>query len=261
MSVFGLYSRYYDLLYRDKDYAAEARFISGELRRTSPRATTLLELGCGTGRHALELAELGWNVAGVDLSAGMVAAAQERRRGAAAALAARVEFGEGDVRTARLGRQFDAVASLFHVMSYQTTETDLSAAFSTAATHLAPDGLFFFDFWHGPAVLAEPPSIRVKRLEDETVRVTRIAEPELHPARNGVVVNYDIFLEERSTGVISEVKEQHAMRYLFLDEIVRLLGQQGMTVLRTSAWMDANRPLGADSWYGCVLARRETVSG
>ena len=45
MSVFGPYARYYDLLYRDKDYAAEARFVADLVRAHAPRANRLLELG------------------------------------------------------------------------------------------------------------------------------------------------------------------------------------------------------------------------
>lgn len=257
MSVFGAYARYYDLLYRDKDYAAEAAFVSGMLRAAAPGATTLLELGCGTGRHALELARLGWRVSGVDLSAEMVAGARARLRAAPPDMAGRLDFSEGDVRRVRLHRRFDAVISLFHVMSYQTTNEDLSAAVTTAAVHLSPGGMFFFDFWYGPAVLTDPPATRVKRLENETLQVTRIAEPTMRPESNGVVVNYDIFLKEQATGAISEVKEQHPMRYLFLPEIAVLLQQHGMTVQRSSAWMNAARPLGPDTWYGCVMARLE----
>ena len=257
MNVFGLYSRYYDLLYRDKDYVAEARFISDELRGAAPDARTVLELGCGTGKHALALAGLGWEVAGVDLSAGMVAAAQERRQAAAPALAARVEFREGDARSVRFDGQFDTVVSLFHVMSYQTTDADLAAVFRTAAIHLKPGGLLFFDFWNGPGVLADPPAVRIKRLENESLQMTRIAEPEMKPERNGVLVKYQIFLKDRGTGRIEEIQEQHPMRYLFIEEIAELARAQGMSVLHSSAWMDRGRPAGPEAWYGCVLARRD----
>lgn len=255
MSVFGLYSRYYDLLYRDKDYAAEARFVSDRLRASRAGVQTLLDLGSGTGRHAVAFAELGWEVMGVDLSPGMVAQAHERRRRAEASTQARLDFMEGDVRNVRVGRRFDAVVSLFHVMSYQTSAADLAAALATAAAHLKPGGLFFFDFWFGVAVLADLPTVRVKRWQDEELEVTRIAEPEMQRERNGVAVHYDIFLKERPSGLISEVREVHLMRYLFLPEISAGLEAAGLKLLQTSAWLDSRRPLGPDTWYGCALAQ------
>ena len=67
MSVFAGYSRYYDLLYRDKDYAGEAEYIAALIKRYAPDAKTLMEIGSGTGAHAAELAEMGYEVAGVDM--------------------------------------------------------------------------------------------------------------------------------------------------------------------------------------------------
>ena len=256
MSVFGLYARYYDLLYRDKDYAAEARFVSDELRSCGREGRTLLELGCGTGRHALAFAELGWSVVGIDLSAAMVERARDRWERASESVQRSVAFREGDVRNLRLDRQFDAAISLFHVMSYQTTDADLAAAFGTAAVHLRPGGLFLFDFWHGPAVIADPPTIRIKRLQDAATEVTRIAEPVVRPECNRVVVNYDIFLKDRASGQISEIREAHELRYLFISDLSRQLAAAGFALHHTSAWLDAEQPLGTDTWYGCAVARR-----
>ena len=53
MSVFRHYARYYDLLYRDKDYAAEAAYVSKLLGRYGDHAASILDIGCGTGLHAL----------------------------------------------------------------------------------------------------------------------------------------------------------------------------------------------------------------
>lgn len=141
MAVFGAYSRYYDLLYRDKDYAGEAAYVRSLIERTKPGARTLLDLGCGTGRHDALLAELGYSVTGVDRSSEML----EVARASAAKLGPEKapRFEQGDVRTVRLGKTFDVVVSLFHVVSYMTTNADLKQAFRTAREHLAPGGSSF----------------------------------------------------------------------------------------------------------------------
>ena len=51
-SVFSSYARYYDLLYRDKDYAAEAEYVASLIRKFHPAARSIIELGSGTGIHA-----------------------------------------------------------------------------------------------------------------------------------------------------------------------------------------------------------------
>ena len=61
MDAFGAYARYYDLLYRDKDYPAEARYLHELIQRHAPGAQSILDLGCGTGAHAAEFAELGYD--------------------------------------------------------------------------------------------------------------------------------------------------------------------------------------------------------
>ena len=76
MSVFGAYSRYYNLLYQDKDYAGEAEYVRSLISRHFPQARAVLDLGCGTGRHDLLLAQMGYEVTGVDQSEEMLAIAK-----------------------------------------------------------------------------------------------------------------------------------------------------------------------------------------
>ena len=128
MSVFARYARYYDLLNRDKDYSAEVDYVRRLIEIHAPGSRSILELGCGTGLHACMLAEHGHVVHGIDMSADMLEAAERRRAALSAELRAAVEFQFGDVRTYRHASSFDVVASLFHVFSYQTANSDLSAA-------------------------------------------------------------------------------------------------------------------------------------
>lgn len=255
MKVFDAYARYYDLLYANKDYPGEAAFVDRLLRQHGPAGGNLLELGCGTGKHAVELARRGWQVTGVDLSEAMVAQAQTRSAQLEEPLRSALRFQAGDVRSVRVGRQFDSVISLFHVLSYQTTNADLQAEIATAATHLKPGGLFLFDFWYGPAVLSDPPVVRVKRMQDADLEVTRLAEPELRTAVNQVTVNYHVFLRNRHTGEVSEVREAHPMRYLFLPELELLLAHGGFDLLTAGAWC-SDRPAGPDTWYVHAVAKK-----
>ncbi len=247
-SVFDAYAAYYDLLYSDKDYAAEAGYVHGLIGRHAPRARDILELGCGTGRHAQEFARLGYHVTGMDRSSEMVAQARKRALGTPG-----VEFVEGDLRDFRGGRAFDVVLALFHVMSYQTPNADLGAAFATAAEHLAPGGIFIFDCWYGPGVLSDPPATRVKRLHGDGIDVTRIAEPVLYPDANRVDVHYEVLVESGSR--MNRVSEVHPMRYLFTPEVDLLLEATGMRRLVAEKWLDGTTP-GLDTWNACYVAGR-----
>ena len=251
--VFSDYARYYDLLYRDKDYVAEAAFVHGLLAEHRSPAGTILELGCGTGGHAVPLARHGHSVTGYDLSPEMVAEALSR---APEELKAHLEFRVGDVCTLNAGRQFDAVVSLFHVASYQTGDSSIADMFVTAARHLRPGGTFLFDFWYGPAVLSQRPSVRVKRLQAEDIEVLRIAEPVEHPNDNCVDVNYTVFVTDRVTGAISMLEETHRMRYFFLPELRLLLSMAGFSISRQVEWLSCSEP-SEQTWSVTIVATKD----
>jgi SAM-dependent methyltransferase len=254
MNCFGDYSRYYNLLYKDKDYAGEAQYVHELIQKYRPGAKTILNLGCGTGNHDFEFAKLGYKVTGIDLSAEMLAAANNRLSTPSTQTSS-LNFIHGDIRTVRLDITFDVVVSLFHVMSYQTTNDDLQAAVNTAKTHLDLGGLFLFDCWYGPAVLTDPPVVRVKRLADDEIEVLRIAEPVMHYNENLVEVNFLVMITDKSTGAVEQIKETHRMRYLFMPEIDELARMNGMGKLLACEWMSTCEPT-AQSWgvffcYGC----------
>lgn len=254
-TVFDSYARYYDLLYRDKDYVAESEYVASHIRAHAPQAKRILELGCGTGAHAEHLARMGYVVHGVDMSEEMLARAEARKAALPAEVAARMSFCHGDVRAVRTAETYDVVVSLFHVMSYQTTNADIVAAFKTAAINLSQGGIFLFDFWYGPAVLTQKPEVRVKRLEDRVIKVTRIAEPEIHVNENVVDVNYTVFIELKKEKRIEQVQEKHRMRYLFLPELGQFLLNAGYEVLSQYQWMGNQVPDEA-TWAGFVIARK-----
>ena len=108
---FQRYGAYYDLLYRDKDYAAESAYIGRILRAAGLAQGSLLEFGAGQGRHGRLLAAAGFSVHGVERSREMIAA------GGAAPAAGGFSCIQGDIRTVRIPRTFDGVLSLFHVIS------------------------------------------------------------------------------------------------------------------------------------------------
>ena len=255
MSVFSKYSTYYNLLYKDKDYAGESAYVAGKIYRSAPQTKSVLELGCGTGLHAALLAGKGWRVHGIDLSDSMIAAAEANRAGLPDDVASLLSFARGDVRNYRFNDCFDVVISLFHVASYQTSNKDLDDFMATAAAHLQKGGVFVFDFWYGPAVLTKLPVVRIKRLDDESIRLVRIAEPVLHPNLNRVDVNYQVLITDKSTGLVEEVKETHPMRYLFLPEVALLLENHGFVSWMAEEWMTGRAP-DSDTWGVCVVAIR-----
>ena len=252
MKAFGNYSRYYNLLYKDKDYIGEAGVIHELIQQYSPGTNSILDLGCGTGRHDFLLAEKGYAITGVDMSEEMLLIARSQQLNSSTAQ--QLNFLHGDIRAFRMDKKFDTTISIFHVMSYQTTNEDFLSALKTAKAHLPPVGIFVFDFWYGPAVLTDRPAVRVKKLEDDQIQVIRLAEPVMHANKNLVDVNYTVWIKDKSSLQTEEIRETHNMRYWFLPEIEHLIEEAGFGMLNHGEWMTGKQP-GFDTWGVYIVAR------
>lgn len=260
---FAAYGDYYDLLYRDKDYEEESRYLEDLITRVGGRVGRVLELGCGTGRHARCLADRGFDVTGVEVSETMLQQARRRETGTPGGSGGSFRALFGDVRNFRTDQVFDTVLSLFHVVSYLTSDDDIGHFFETAGHHLREGGHLIFDVWYGPAVLAQQPAVRVKRLENARIRVVRIAEPVTDVRNNTVHVNYTIFITDKATERVTEVAESHPMRYYFESELQAVAAGHGMAVLFAEEWM-AGAPPSRDTWgvtFVVEKRRHELASG
>ena len=244
-NVFDTYGRYYDLLYRDKNYIAEADYVA-QLLQEYGDGRSLLEFGSGTGRHGRLLAERGYLVTGVERSAEMIAQAEQGNG---------FNCVEGNICDVRLGRTFDAVLSLFHVVSYQTTNTLVRAVFDRAAEHLRPGGVFIFDIWYTPAVYAQRPEPRIKRFSDEDFDIIRFAEPSLHPGENRVDVKYTIIAKNRRQGIVQEIEEVHPMRHFSLPELDLLADCSGFERITAEEFL-SGAPPSAKTWGVCLVMRK-----
>jgi SAM-dependent methyltransferase len=238
------YSRLYDSFYGEKDYSGEARFVLGRTEKAlgTRRELDIIDLGCGTARHAIEFAAAGHRVHGVDLSLQMLDVARLRIAELGPDIAGRLSLSQGDIRDARVERTFDAAFCLFHVLSYLHEERDVLLAFGNARRHAKVGGVYLFDFWHGEAVLNDPPALRERTIVTEARRVHRVSSPEWDRKRSLVGVNYRFDIEELATGRRSTKYERHLLRYFFPSEIRGWLEASGFEVVEIAEWMTAHTP-------------------
>jgi SAM-dependent methyltransferase len=125
---------WWPLISPPEEYAEEAAFAGRLLRRADRPVHAVLELGSGGGHCASHLAP-GLTMTLVDLSPGMLAVSRP--------LNPDCEHVEADMRTVRLGRDFDAVF-VHDAVDYMTTEGDLRLVIETAFTHCRPGGVAVF---------------------------------------------------------------------------------------------------------------------
>lgn len=250
MEVFKDYAYYYNAFYQDKDYKAEATQVDSMLKKYGKNISRIINFGCGTGRHDLELAKMGYECTGIDMSPLMIEIAQENAR----VKEANIDFSVADIRSYDPREKYDAVISLFHVMSYQNSNQDILSAFCTARSSLDRDGIFLFDVWYGPGVLSDKPAVRVKEIEDEQNRLVRIARPVMHDKSNTVDVCYEVFVMDKETGYTRAINEVHNMRYFFRPELEFYLQKTGFELVDNIDCQTLGET-GYDSWTSYFIAR------
>jgi SAM-dependent methyltransferase len=250
------YASAYDVLYGDKEYEAEVDILETLFaRHASCDVHNVLDLGCGTGSHALPLARRGYSVTGVDVSPDMLA----RGRSKLLEKELEVELCEADIRTYRDGREYDAVVMMFAVLGYQRANADVLAALSTVSAHLRPGGVFVADFWYGPSVLIVGPGSRLKRATDGSTRVFRFASAACDESRHTCVVTYDVLITDGER-VVSEACEDHEMRFFFPLELDFALAHAGLCRSALTAYPDVDRAPSTTDWCACLVAQRAAGS-
>lgn len=249
--VFGNYAKYYNLLYADKDYSGESQYIVKLLNKYSSHADYVLDLGCGTGKHASLIAQNGFKVMGIDQSKDMIGIAQSKQY-------INCEFLIADARSFELNQKFDVITSLFHVMSYQTSNEILEEVFINVTRHLNPGGIFIFDFWYAPAVLTQKPSVKIKRLENHDIKVIRLSEPIHHFNENVIDVNFELHIEDKTHKEHETIRELHKMRYFSIPELDFIMQKCGLHSLCYEEWMTSLKP-SEKTWGVCCIAQKDNT--
>lgn len=246
-SIFEKYSDYYELLYKDKDYYQEAQYVNNLICCYGKNYKDILEFGSGTGKHGRILAKMGYTVHGIELSSNMVSKSK---------IISGFTCQQGDITSTKIGRTYDVIISLFHVMSYLTKNEQLKSVFENARVHLNKGGLFIFDFWHTPAVHFEKPSIKVKRVANQQVEITRISEPVNIPNQNRVDVNYNIYVRNLINKKIDFFKETHSVRHFNLLEIDNMSKNFGFERLLVEEFKTGNK-ISEATWGPCVVLKKK----
>jgi SAM-dependent methyltransferase len=144
-SYTGLHAATYDAVYADKPYAEEARFVH-ELVGT--RGGRLLDVACGTGRHASAFAGLGYDVTAVDLNKELLEIGRTAR-------GADVRFLGGDMRDLSVeGGPFDVVTCLFDSLGYAGDNDGVVATLRSLGRHAGSGGVVVCEFLHAAAIAA-----------------------------------------------------------------------------------------------------------
>lgn len=243
---FQEYSKYYNLLYKDKDTLTECRYVLRKLdEHTKGSVKNILELGAGSGRHGKIFKENGIRWTGVELSKDMISLGKKMG----------LNLIQGDISEFELDTKFSAIVSLFHVVSYLNSNDQLNRLFKNVNYHLEPNGCFLFDVWYTPAVYFQKPEDRKKVVEDDEIKIIRYANPRIDWNQNVVEVNYKIHVTNKITSEVHEFTENHPMRHFSIPEIKLLANHNNLEFIEAEEWLTGRTP-GVDTWGVTMILRK-----
>jgi cyclopropane fatty-acyl-phospholipid synthase-like methyltransferase len=232
LGIFEKFGEYYDLIYRNiKDYENECRTLEQIFTKfRKKKSRNILDVGCGTGSHALILAKHGCSVVGIDISKMMV----EKARTKAKKEKTDVQFYVQDMRKMQLDKEFDCAISMFGAIGYILTYEDLVKVLSRLKKHLNKDGLFAFEFWNIGGVKPSPYQ-RWLEASDAKKTVYRFSETNLNPQTNILTLNMH-FLVLNEDRLLEKFNETHVHRCYTLPEIREYLENNGFKFLSGYDW-------------------------
>ena len=225
----------------DELTAAQVDFVVDALELTAE--SRVLDLACGHGRHSLELARRGYQVAGLDLSAPSLAVARD----AAAQERLDIAFNECDMREIPYEDEFDAVVNLFTAFGYFESDADDRRVLQGVARALRPRGGFLVDTIHPPWLYRHFEPHGWSELDDGTVF---LEDRSLDLRRGRIDARW---VSMRPDGARSELWS--SVRLYTLADLATMLADAGLEVERAFGGFDGSE-LGIDSRRMIVLARK-----
>lgn len=247
------YAVHYDALHQQRDVAADCRRILALLEFT-PAARDrrrLLDFGCGTGSHAIMLAESGLRVVGADSSAGMIAVAAAKRRDEPLDLRF-VHGSSSELLRHFAPGHFHGAISLFNVFNCMDSAGEAQSHLDALCTLTAPGGRLLVELWHGDAVLRGEPRSKTLKVTDPAaphVQLVQTLSPTLDKATRRITLHYAVTVRDGIAGTWESFEEIQVVRFMTTAQYERLFEAAG---LRVAARFPTGRPeaaLTADDWF------------
>jgi len=221
---------------------AEADFVIESMGLTP--GAQVLDLGCGYGRHAMELAARGFHVVGLDLSTPLLVRGGEeaQRRGLT------INFIHGDMRELDFENQFDAAYCLFSSFGYFEDETNKSTLLNVARA-LKPKGRVVIEILNRDYLIADLPT----RVWWEGDGCVVLEEVEFNYFSSRILVNRSVVFDDGR-----QLEQEISVRAYSLHEVGKLMHAAGFRVLEVSGgYQMRGRFFGNQSRHIIVLAERK----
>jgi len=253
MKQFRKYSKFYDFIYKDKNYRKEVEFVCKFINKYEPHTKNILSLGCGTCNHEILLAKKGFKIVGIDASAEMLRIAEKKIK--EAGLGKDIKIFNRNTQSFRFKKRFGVAIALFNIVGYLADDAQLESTLSNIYKSLTKNGVFMFDCWYLPAVLKDRPTDRIKEVNVGNRRIVRFTKSHIDTANNIIDINFKT-LEMDGNNLLSESDDTHKMRYWSFLELKHFLTKAGFSIEFSCNFMDEKSPISENNWNIFIVARK-----
>jgi ubiquinone/menaquinone biosynthesis C-methylase UbiE len=223
--LYNNFARYYDLIYEKLDHEGEAEFVKWAVdRHKSSGNNELLDIACGTGRHAIFLKN-DFEILGVDISREMLKIAREKVHD--------VEFVSGDMKKLDLRRKFDVIICMFSAINYNTTLEELERTLNAFHNHLKDGGVLIFDLGINKENWVEG-HMSVDTVVDEGLKLARISKSHLE---NEILHSSFVFLVKENEKLDFDIDE-HTLGVFEVGKVMKLMENNGFDTFIYSDFKD-----------------------
>lgn len=238
-NLFRNTARFYDLDNRD-NLTADIPFY---LDYAGKCVGEVLELGCGTGRVALMLAESGYSVTGLDLSNQMLDIFREKLASQDDCVRGRVSIVHGNMADFRLRKQFGMIIAPFRVFQALTDDNDIDNALSLIREHLSTDGVFIINVFRPNETIGEnwcfPETIQWERHDEISgCHVVKTHWGDRIDLENQIIYPHFAYEVRRPDGSVERTTDDLALKYYYQEQLADRLGSAGFVVTEGYGWYD-----------------------
>lgn len=209
----------------------------------------LLDVACGEGSFAVEMARTGWKVTGVDQSEEMLRLAHHRAKQSKL----QINFIKQDMRYLDYSNEFDMATCWYDSLNYMITNDDLQSTFNNISRALKPGGWFLFDMntIYGLAVKWQKQPCYVQQETAELVELHRTSY-DFEKRLACIKITWFVKVSE----VWEKFEEKHTERAFSIQEIEDCLEYAGLEVIDKLGSLDPIAPVTATSGRAWFLTRK-----
>ncbi len=243
----------YDRLMRDMPYQQWVQFTKETWALYHLQPKTIVDLGCGTGTTAIQLAIQGYEVIGIDHSEDMLAVAQHKQEDLRSdSSVMHIDWIQQDMREWQSMKPVDAVISLCDCLNYLLEESDIKATFDRTFAGLRSGGVFIFDV-HTLEEIWEYADHQPYFLNEDDI--SYIWTNELDEQKMQIEHDLTIFIQNPDNrDVFARIDERHVQRGYSLPWLAQSLTDAGFVDVRIGADFEWVKPheLSKRAFFACL---------